>query len=137
MIDRLGAPGDALLTAIVIHNLKRSFPRLRVNCITPHPELLKLDPLIDSLNEPETFFSFDSSYWDLVCHKVGDKVFIDKREDSQFDFLTVNETSHEPPSAEVPEDINSMQSLSQEVRTRHAWPRVLTANLDTGPAVGP
>ena len=75
--------------------------------------------------------------WDLVCDKVGDKVFIDKREDSQFDFLTVNETSHEPPSAEVPEDINSMQSLSQEVRTRHAWPRVLTANLDTGPAVGP
>ena len=69
VIDRLGAPGDALLTAIVIHNLKRSFPRLRVNCITPHPELLKLDPLIDSLNEPETFFSFDSSYWDLVCHK--------------------------------------------------------------------
>ena len=27
VIDRLGAPGDALLTAIVIHNLKRSFPR--------------------------------------------------------------------------------------------------------------
>ena len=69
VIDRLGAPGDALLTAIVIHNLKRSYPRLRVNCITPHPELLKLDPLIDSLNEPETFFSFDSSYLDLVCHK--------------------------------------------------------------------
>jgi hypothetical protein len=69
VIDRLGAPGDALLTAIVIHNLKRSFPRLRVNCITPHPELLKFDPLIDSLNEPETFFSFDSSYWDLVRGK--------------------------------------------------------------------
>ena len=69
VIDRLGAPGDALLTAIVIHNLKKRYPRLRVNCITPHPELLQLEPAIDSLNEPETFYSLDSSYWDLVCRK--------------------------------------------------------------------
>ena len=52
--------------------------------------------------------------WDLVFHRVGDSVFIDKREDSQFDFLTVNETSHEPPSSEDAESVNSMQSLSQE-----------------------
>lgn len=69
VVDRLGAPGDALLTAIVIRNLKQSFPKLRVNCITPHPELLKLDPALDSLNAPESFFSFDSSYWDLVSRK--------------------------------------------------------------------
>ena len=69
VVDRLGAPGDALLTAIVIRNLKQSFPKLKVNCITPHPELLKLDPAIDNLNGPESFFSFDSSYWDLVRRK--------------------------------------------------------------------
>jgi len=69
VVDRLGAPGDALLTAIVIRNLKQSFPKLKVNCITPHPELLKLDPAIDNLNSPENFFSFDSSYWDLVRRK--------------------------------------------------------------------
>ena len=69
VVDRLGAPGDALLTAIVIHNLKRSFPKLHINCITPHPDLLKLDPAIDSLNSSETFFSFDSSYWELVSRK--------------------------------------------------------------------
>ena len=69
VVDRLGAPGDALLTAIVIHNLKRAYPRLRVTCITAHPELLKLDPAIEKLNGPESFFSFDSSYWDLVRRK--------------------------------------------------------------------
>lgn len=109
---------------------------------------------------PRSFYS-----WDLVFHRVGDSVFIDKvrpratnstgsavprptlstraaatvyragpcwvlhslrlvvtlafamtaqREDSQFDFLTVNETSHEPPSSEDKDDVNSMQSLSQE-----------------------
>ncbi len=52
--------------------------------------------------------------WDLVFHRIGNKLFIDKREDSAFDFLTVNETSHDPPSTETPEDINSAQSLSQE-----------------------
>jgi len=52
--------------------------------------------------------------WDLVFHRIGNKLFIDKREDSAFDFLTVNETSHDPPSQETPEEINSAQSLSQE-----------------------
>jgi len=52
--------------------------------------------------------------WDLVFHRIGNKLFIDKREDSQFDFETVNETSHDPPSSAEPEHINSMQSLSQE-----------------------
>ena len=49
-----------------------------------------------------------------MFHRIGNKLFIDKREDSAFDFLTVNETSHDPPSTETPEDINSAQSLSQE-----------------------
>jgi len=69
VVDRLGAPGDALLTSVVIHNLKKKHPKLHINCITPHPELLELDPDIDSLNGSETFFSFDSSYWDLVSRK--------------------------------------------------------------------
>ena len=44
-------------------------PRLRINCITPHPELITLDPNIDSINQPETFYSFDSSYWELIVRK--------------------------------------------------------------------
>ncbi|MBT5716912.1 MAG: glycosyltransferase family 9 protein [Opitutae bacterium] len=69
VIDRLGAPGDALITANVIRGIKNKYPQLKINCITPHPELIKYDPLIDSINNRETFYSFDSSYWELVNRK--------------------------------------------------------------------
>ena len=69
MIDRLGAPGDALITANVIRCIKETYPKLKVNCITPHPELVRLDPNIDTINQPETFYSFDSSYWELIVRK--------------------------------------------------------------------
>jgi ADP-heptose:LPS heptosyltransferase len=69
IVDRLGAPGDALITANVIRCLKKVFPKLRINCITPHPDLIRLDPHIDTINQPETFYSFDSSYWELIVRK--------------------------------------------------------------------
>ena len=69
VIDRLGAPGDALITANVIRCIKEHYPGLRINCITPHPELITLDPNIDSINQPETFYSYDSSYWELIVRK--------------------------------------------------------------------
>ena len=69
MIDRLGAPGDALITANVIRCLKERYPKLKINCITPHPELIGLDPNIDTINQPETFYSFDSTYWELIVRK--------------------------------------------------------------------
>ena len=40
-----------------------------INCITPHSELIRLDPNIDSINQPETFYSFDSTYWELIVRK--------------------------------------------------------------------
>ena len=69
VIDRLGAPGDALITANVIRCIKENYPNLKINCITAHPELIRLDPLIDTINQPETFYSFDSSYWELIARK--------------------------------------------------------------------
>lgn len=36
--------------------------------------------------------------WDIVIQKFNGMVFMDKREDSTFDFLTVSETAHDPPS---------------------------------------
>ena len=36
VVDRLGAPGDAIITANVIRCIKDEFPDLRINCITPH-----------------------------------------------------------------------------------------------------
>jgi len=69
IVDRLGAPGDALITANVIRCIKEDYSALRINCITPHPELIRLDPNIDSINQPETFYSFDSTYWELIVRK--------------------------------------------------------------------
>jgi len=69
VIDRLGAPGDALITANVIRCIKENYPNLRINCITPHPDLIRLDSHIDTINQPETFYSFDSTYWELIVRK--------------------------------------------------------------------
>jgi ADP-heptose:LPS heptosyltransferase len=69
VVDRLGAPGDALISANVIRCIKTEYPNIQINFITPHPELIRLDPSIDSINQPETFYSFDSSYWELIVQK--------------------------------------------------------------------
>ncbi|OAY82179.1 Eukaryotic translation initiation factor 3 subunit D [Ananas comosus] len=51
--------------------------------------------------------------WDIVVQRVGNKLFLDKRDGSQLDLLTVNETASEPlPDAK--EDINSPHSLAVE-----------------------
>ena len=69
VIDRLGAPGDALITANVIRCIKENYSNLKINCITSHPELIRLDPDVESINQPETFYSFDSTYWNLIVRK--------------------------------------------------------------------
>ncbi|KAL6009359.1 Eukaryotic translation initiation factor 3 subunit D [Asimina triloba] len=51
--------------------------------------------------------------WDIVIQRVGNKLFFDKRDGSQIDLLSVNETSQEP-LPEAKEDINSAHSLSVE-----------------------
>lgn len=51
--------------------------------------------------------------WDIVIEKLDTKIFLDKRDNAQFDLLTVNETSLEPPQDEDG-FINSPQSLSLE-----------------------
>ena len=51
--------------------------------------------------------------WDIVVQRVGSKLFLDKRDNSQFDYLTVNETSHDPPYDDK-DSINSPFNLSQE-----------------------
>ncbi|KAF5179525.1 Eukaryotic translation initiation factor 3 subunit d [Thalictrum thalictroides] len=51
--------------------------------------------------------------WDIVVQRVGNKLFLDKRDGSQLDLLSVNETSQEP-LPEAKEDINSAYSLSVE-----------------------
>ena len=53
--------------------------------------------------------------WDIVIQKMDNMIFLDKRDDSQFDLLTVSETAHDPPQAseDMPE-INHPEKLSLE-----------------------
>ena len=69
--DAYGAPGDTLLTAIVCRHLRRRYSRLSLNFLTPNPDLVRHDPSIDSLNQPETFFSVWSWYPNLVGQRDG------------------------------------------------------------------
>ena len=55
-----------------------------------------------------------SSYsWDIIVQRVGNKLFLDKRDDSEFDLLTVSETATEPPQEEG-SSINSPRNLALE-----------------------
>ncbi|CAH1415848.1 unnamed protein product [Lactuca virosa] len=85
------------------------------------------DPVIRRLaNEDKaTVFATDSIFstlmraprsvysWDIVIQRVGNKLFFDKRDGSQLDLLSVNETLQEP-LPEAKDDINSAHSLSVE-----------------------
>eukprot|EP00588_Corethron_pennatum_P015549 CAMPEP_0194266726 /NCGR_PEP_ID=MMETSP0169-20130528/1538_1 /TAXON_ID=218684 /ORGANISM="Corethron pennatum, Strain L29A3" /LENGTH=638 /DNA_ID=CAMNT_0039007481 /DNA_START=55 /DNA_END=1971 /DNA_ORIENTATION=- len=58
--------------------------------------------------------------WDVVIQKLpGDVLFFDKRDASQFDFLTVSETAYSPPakSDDDPNGINTPDRLSLEATT--------------------
>src|SRR5690606_15300630 len=54
--------------------------------------------------------------WDIVIVRQGNKVFLDKREGSNLDYVTVNENAVDPPmdATDVKESINSPQALSLE-----------------------
>jgi len=51
--------------------------------------------------------------WDILVQRVGNKLFFDKRDDSEFDLLTVSETAQEPPQDEG-NSINSPHNLALE-----------------------
>lgn len=56
--------------------------------------------------------------WDIVIQKVNGMLFLDKRENSTFDLLSVSETAHDPPSpvgsGNPEEDINLPDKLAVE-----------------------
>lgn len=51
--------------------------------------------------------------WDIIVQRVGKKLFFDKRDDSEFDLLTVSETAIEPPQDDTG-SINSPRNLALE-----------------------
>ena len=51
--------------------------------------------------------------WDVVVQRIGDKIFLDKRDNTEFDLLTVSETAAEPPQDEG-SSLNSPRNLALE-----------------------
>jgi translation initiation factor 3 subunit D len=54
--------------------------------------------------------------WDVVITRVGDKLFLDKRDGGSLDLLSVNETAPDQLPEEK-DNINGVQSLSLEATT--------------------
>ena len=51
--------------------------------------------------------------WDIVVQKIAGSIYLDRRENSTFDLLTVSETAHEPPTSnEDTEEINRPGKLN-------------------------
>ena len=89
------------------------------------------DPVIQQLAEKDeaTIFATDSILsmlmcaprsvypWDIVIVREGNKLFFDKRDGSQLDFVSVNENAADPPletSEGNKDSINAPQALSME-----------------------
>ena len=73
IIDGFGAPGDTLLTSIVVQNLKKKYKKIKFRLITRNPCLVKYDSNITHINAPETFFSEISWYLEIRSERNGQK----------------------------------------------------------------
>ncbi|XP_033102569.1 eukaryotic translation initiation factor 3 subunit D-like [Anneissia japonica] len=118
-LPEVSSPED-IVTCGELEHYDKSYDRIttknekrlaRVNRIF-HKVTTTDDPLIRKLVPKGNVFATDiilatmmcstrSNYsWDIVVQRVGDKLFFDKRDNSEFDLLTVNETALTPPQEE-------------------------------------
>lgn len=69
--------------------------------------------------------------WDIVVQKIGGKIFLDKRDNTEFDLLTVSETAAEPPQEEG-NSLNSPRNLALEATfiNHNFSQQVLKTNID-------
>jgi ADP-heptose:LPS heptosyltransferase len=72
VFDVFGGLGDTLLTAVVCRHLKSNYPRVRLNILTPNPELIQYDPHVDEINQPESYICLWVWYLDHIERKQGD-----------------------------------------------------------------
>lgn len=106
-------------------NVKNEKPLQRIDRVF-HTVTTTDDPVIRKLSKTEgNVYATDailatlmcctrSNYsWDIVIDKIGDKLFFDKRDNTEFDLLTVNETSVEPPQDDE-KSLNSPRNLALE-----------------------
>eukprot|EP00795_Rhopilema_esculentum_P008955 gene8955-16589_t len=96
---------------------------LEVNNKIFHKVTTTDDPVIRKLASKGNVFGTDTiistlmtctrsvNPWDVIVQRVGNKLFFDKRDDSEFDLLTVNETAWDPLAEE---GLNSASNLALE-----------------------
>ena len=72
VFDVFGGLGDTLLTAVVCRHLKSKYPRIRLNLLTPNPELVRYDPNVDKINQPESYVCLWVWYLDHIERKDGE-----------------------------------------------------------------
>lgn len=134
-LPNIGEPSD-LVQAGSLEYYDKGYDRVNVKTEKPLQRIDRIfhtvtttdDPVIRKLvkAEPEAnVFVTDailatlmcatrSAYsWDIVVDKIGGKIFFDKRENTEFDLLTVSETSAEPPQDEG-NSTNSPRNLALE-----------------------
>ena len=108
-------------------NVKSERPLKRIDRVF-HTVTTTDDPIIRKLTKSQpdvNVFATDSILatlmcctrsvysWDIVVQKIGDKIFLDKRDNTEFDLLTVSETAAEPPQDEGT-SLNSPRNLALE-----------------------
>ncbi|XP_049853013.1 eukaryotic translation initiation factor 3 subunit D-like [Schistocerca gregaria] len=106
-------------------NVKNEKPLQRIDRIahtvttTDDPIIRKLSKTVGNVYATDAILATimcctRSNYsWDIVIEKIGDKLFFDRRDNTEFDLLTVNETSVEPPQDDG-NSLNSPRNLALE-----------------------
>ncbi|XP_035795336.1 eukaryotic translation initiation factor 3 subunit D [Anopheles albimanus] len=126
--------GEDIMTCGTLEYYDKSYDRVNVKNEKPlqsvdrifHTVTTTDDPIIRQLSKSHgNVYATDailatimcctrSNYsWDIVIEKIGDKLFMDKRDNTEFDLLTVNETASEPPQ-EDGSSLNSPRNLAIE-----------------------
>jgi hypothetical protein len=67
-----GRLGDKLLTAVVCRYLNLKYLRICSNFLTTNPELIRCDPNVDKINQPESYVNLWLWYLDRIERKVGE-----------------------------------------------------------------
>ena len=65
--------GDALLLTSLVESIKRKYPKMRINVITEHCDLLKNNKNISYINQEGSFFTFRHWYLEIRQSKNPEK----------------------------------------------------------------
>ena len=65
--------GDVLLLTSLVESIKKQYPKIRINVVTEHSDLLKNNKSISTINQDASFFTFRHWYLEIRQSKNPDK----------------------------------------------------------------